>query len=130
MWLDGAWRETRCPTKGEVGGNRWGGANSRLRRAIGQNVWGVLAKNRKYSEYLLEEGRQDRLSMKKFTDWVDRENISIVVKGGRQKLPNDWDFAAKDAVCSIWILGNFREKSRIGHFWGMLSMGNFSVKCC
>ena len=72
-----------------------------------------MAKNPKYAEYLLGEGRLGRLAMKKFPERAKRGKISIVAKGGKAADFERWGFAAQGEVCSIWIHGNFRENQGV-----------------
>ena len=64
MRLDGAWRETRGPTQDEVektdGGIQTIGFGDHSDKTFVE----VLTKDPRYAEYLIDEGRQDHLSMK------------------------------------------------------------------
>ena len=80
MRIDGPWRETRGPTEDEVG--EIDGATQTL--GFGEHSCktyeAVLTKNPKYAQYLMGEGWPDRLDVKKFAEWIKRQNIAIVVK--------------------------------------------------
>ena len=80
MWLDGAWIETRGPTKDEV--RKIDGAAHAL--GFGDHsdktYEELMTKNPKCAESLLGAGRRDHLDTKKFTDRTSRWNISLVSK--------------------------------------------------
>ena len=112
IWLDGAWRETRNPTMGEV--KKIDGATQTLglgEFAVSTYVE-VLTYNPKYVEYLMNEGERS-FRYEEIHRADHEEGGSIIVEV--EQLPSAERSGMRRNFyrpSRIWILDNARGKSR------------------
>ena len=82
MWLDGEWRETRRQQKakgGIDGKTQTLGFGDRSEKTYVE----VLTNNPIYAEYIMNDGKQDHIDVKKFAGRVGKKESAIVVVVGK-----------------------------------------------
>ena len=81
MWLDGEWRETRNPAMEEVKKKSDGETQTLGFGEFEERTYvGVFTYNLKYVGYIMNEGRQDRLALKKSTEWIMQKEEAVIVE--------------------------------------------------
>ena len=106
-YQDGAWREIREPTEAEIDVIDGSAKTVEFGEHANKTYGEVLTNKPHYLLYQMKEDQRNHYEAKKPTKRI-----------ARQKIENAWK------VGSVWILDNFREKSRSGNSRGMLSMSN------
>ena len=77
--LDGIWKESRDPTNEAIGKIDGEAQELGFVEFAGYTYAGILTYRPNYSEFLMDDRRQDHLEMKKSTEWAMQKDVGITV---------------------------------------------------